>query len=257
MTAAARTGSRGSHDLTGVELVDQIADNLAEYDLEKFTVTSSGRRFGEPYAFKKSAPTDLVKRQRDWQGKGHVGMLTNPQANYLSQLVAKEYKAPIEVRSVDTAMEVHNVAKDTFVGRNYWEQHREIFYRVGDSKWAIAHPKVIPVEGKLVYAINGSVKNISKIVNGKMSVEASEETIDGGVKVDGDMFDALRQAKILRDHKGVEVNGGGIHFEDDNYLNTASVGSGSYWADGLFDADAIRPSGGRDRGLAVPELIEA
>jgi len=241
-------------EMTEVEHVEQLAHYVKELDLDKFTETPSGRRFGDYFSFKKGAPQDIVREYKDYWNTDYVARMTHPQASYLTQLLAKEYKVPIEVRSVDTAMEVHNVEKDAKERIQGWEHNREVILKLEDSLWVIPHPKVVSEEGKLVYDINGSIRNIVNVVRGRQKVEASEQNIDGGVKAEGDnVFDVLRNAGVLREHK-VKTTGGGMYFDDSNYKGIASVGSYSYG--GLFYAGADWPSIRDVLGLARSELLE-
>ncbi len=240
-----------------VEHIEQLADSVAQYDLDKFTQTPSGRRYGEPYSFKKGASKDLMYAYRDLMNKGRVARMTHPQATYLTQLVAKDYKVPLEVRSVDTAMEAHHVDRDIEIRKNYWEHDRELLFRVADAVWVLPHPKVLLHEGRLVYDIKDSINNRVRIERGAQIAEASEESIEGGIKLDGegDLFAQFRKAKILRDHD-VKLTGGEAYFNDTNYPNIASVWSDSDWGDGrLFYADADGPSYRSDGGLVVPEIV--
>lgn len=139
--------------MTEVELVEQIAEYV-ELDLDNFTKTPSKRRFGEPFSFNEEAPKDLVNQYgscRKWDGNNYIVKLNHPQAIYLAQLVAKKCEAPLRVRSIDTAMEVHDFEKDTFVGQNYWENNREVFLKFVDSLCVVPYPKVVPEGKRLAY----------------------------------------------------------------------------------------------------------
>ena len=246
---------QNTKQMTEAEHMEQLVDNIASYDLDKFVTTPSGRKYGTPFSFKKRAPRELAERHQDFWGADYVARLTHPQATYLAQLLAKEYNAPLELRSVDTAMEVHDAEKDSKERAQGWEQNREVLFRLDDSLWAIPHPEVVPEEGRLVYNINGSVGKITKIARGKASVKTSEQNIEGGIKAEGDdIFSVLRSAKVLRNHK-VETRGGVMRFDDPDYRDIASVGSGWDGGGGCFGAGAYGPSDGDSRGLAVPEIV--
>ncbi len=233
----------------------QLADNVAEFDLCKFTVTPTGRKYGEPLSFKKGASPEIVKRHRDGKDKDYIAKITNTVSNHLMQILAKQYNAPLKVRSVDTAFEARPVDEKTFVGQEYWEQYSQVLVKLTEQIWVIDHPRTVAEEGEIVYDINGS--KIVKIVRGKETVKIGEETIEGGIKVESknDLFDVLKEAKILREHK-TKATGGRIYFEGDNYPKIVSVMSDLYRDEGWLGALACRPSYEDDRGLVRPELVE-
>ncbi len=238
-----------------VEHIEQLVDSLAQYDLDKFTKTASGRMYGELFSFKKGASSDLVAEHRDNMNKGYVARMNNLQAQYLAQLEAKDHKVPLKIRRFDTAVEAYHVDKDTLAGKNFWEQHPELAVKLGSDVWILADVSVVPQEGTLVYDINGSETNTVKIVRGKRSVEKSEMKIDKGMNVGNqdNLFDAMRKANALRNHK-VKLLNGAMYFDDSKFEGIASVRSYSDGEGGL-NADAGRPSGRNDVGVARPEIL--
>lgn len=235
--------------MTQEDEMNQVFENLQPIDLDSFHKTPSGRLYSDALKFKDDASRDLVEEHKDYRSKGRVARITKPEAAYLAQLLAKQHEAKrrLGLWSLDTAVEAYPANRETEDGKNYWTWNKEDVYQL-DGVWIVPNSAVVPYEGRLEFDINGN--SGVKIVRGKRVEEGA--SVDGGIKVEADnLYDALKQAKLLRDHK-VKTTGGEIYFKDTNYPNIASVRSDSIeW---VFDAVACRPSVEDDVGGLRLEL---
>lgn len=241
---------------TQAEHIEQLADYLEEFDIDKFTATHSGKRYGEPFSLKKSAPTDISKSYSKtyalspdedgtpicsenplYKDRPHVTRVSHPEAVYLAQLVAKEYKVPIHIRSISTALEASEVDKCILFNM---ELNSNIILKDG---WTITYPKVFAKEGRLEYDINSS----AKIVRGKTIIEK----IEGGTKVKINNDNVF---KTLGIKTKVKVSTAGIDFGDPRYKNIAFVVSDT--DEGVFGAAGFQPCHQYAAGLIIPELVE-